>query len=54
MTPKEKDRRLTRIEKKAREILDMMGDNPQTINQRLTRLEKIFNIKKKSARTTSE
>jgi len=38
--------------KKAREILDMMGTNPLTIDQRLTRLEKIFGIKKKSARTT--
>jgi len=36
--------------KKAREILDMMGSNPLTIDQRLTRLEKIFGIKKKGLR----
>jgi len=36
--------------KKAREILDLMGSEPKTIDERLTRLEKIFAIKKKGLR----
>jgi len=40
--------------KKVKEVLDMMGSEPKTIDERLTRLEKIFGIKKKGSRTLDE
>ena len=46
------DKLTAETRKKAREILDMMGDNPLTIDQRLSRLEKIFGITR--LRTSNE